>query len=322
MESAYPHGAPERRVKRWWTYQAERFPLLAHGPLIAAFSFCAVAYSANLRQPGAWPDLRSFLVAFATSLIFFFQLRVADEHKDFEEDSRWRPYRPVPRGLVTLKELAVLFAVGCAVQLGLALWMKPALVVWLGVTWLWLASMSKEFWVRDWLKARPVVYLWSHMIIMPLIDFYATSCDWTLHQTLPPAGLGWFLGASLCNGVVIELGRKIRAPESEEEGVETYSSLWGPQKAAAAWLAMVAATAIFGSLAGLRTRAALPIALVLGFAFLLRAVLAFRYLAKPLPGRAKAIELGSGLWTLTLYLSLGLLPHLADRLEPLLRMFR
>lgn len=304
-------------MKRWWTYQAERFPLAAHGPLIAAFSFCAVAYSANLRAAGAWPTLRSFGVAFATSLIFFFQLRVADEHKDFEEDSRWRPYRPVPRGLVTLKELAVLFAVGCAVQLGLALWHRPSLVLWLGITWVWLASMSKEFWVRDWLKARPVVYLWSHMVIMPLIDFYATSCDWTLHQPLPPRGLEFFLLASLCNGVVIELGRKIRAPEQEEEGVETYSALWGPRKAATFWALMVLATAVFGGLAGLRTRAPLAIGLVLGLGFLIRLLLALRYVASPLPGPAKAIEVGSGLWTLTLYLSLGLLPHAHRWLAPL-----
>jgi 4-hydroxybenzoate polyprenyltransferase len=35
-----------------------------------------------------------------------------------------------------------------------------------------------------------------------------------------PAGLFWFLAASFCNGVVIEIGRKIRAPAQEEEGVD------------------------------------------------------------------------------------------------------
>jgi len=27
---------------RWWIYQKERFPLVAYGPLVAAFSFAAV----------------------------------------------------------------------------------------------------------------------------------------------------------------------------------------------------------------------------------------------------------------------------------------
>ena len=36
-------------MNRWWIYQKERFPLLAHGPLIFAFSACAVAFSSLLR---------------------------------------------------------------------------------------------------------------------------------------------------------------------------------------------------------------------------------------------------------------------------------
>jgi hypothetical protein len=83
------------------------------------------------------------------------------------------------------------------------------------------------------------------------------------------------------------------------------------------WLVMVLATAVFGTLAGLRTRAPLAIGIVLGVGFLIRMLLALRYVASPLPGRAKAIEVGSGLWTLTLYLSLGLLPHAHRWLAPL-----
>lgn len=294
---------------RWWTYQRERFPLAAHGPLVAAFSFCAVAYSANLRSPGAWPSACAFLVAFASALLFFLQLRIADEHKDAEEDRRWRPYRPVPRGLVSLRELAWVSAGGCVLQAALAGWHRPVLLLWLGLTWAYLAAMSKEFGLRHWLKARPLAYLGSHMLIMPLIDFYATSCDWTLHQAWPPRGLEWFLAASFCNGVVVELGRKIRAPQEEEEGVETYSVLWGPRGAALAWVAMVGATAFFGTLAALRTRAPWTVGGLLAAAFLVRTLLASRFIAAPSPNRAKAIEVGSAVWTLTLYLSLGLAPH-------------
>jgi hypothetical protein len=304
-------------LKRWWIYQKERFPLAAHGPLIAAFSFSAAAYSANLRAPGAWPAPVSVAVAFVSSLLFFLQLRIADEHKDFEEDSRWRPYRAVPRGLVKLRELAAIFVAGCLIQAGLALWLQPRLVLWLGLTWAYLAAMSREFGVRAWLKARPVTYLWSHMIIMPLIDFYASGTDWTLHLQRPPRGLEWFLAASFCNGVVIELGRKIRAPKEEEEGVETYSALWGPRRAALAWAAMVGATAVCGILAARNTGAPGTVAVILVTAFLIRVLLSLRFIAGPSAARAKAIELGSGLWTLTLYLSLGFAPHFSAWLSRL-----
>ena len=40
-------------TNRWWVYQRERFPIFAHGLLIAAFSFSAVSFSMLLREaPG------------------------------------------------------------------------------------------------------------------------------------------------------------------------------------------------------------------------------------------------------------------------------
>jgi 4-hydroxybenzoate polyprenyltransferase len=108
-------------MNRWWIYQRERFPLAAHGPLILAFSASAVSYSALLRGSSTAPSLRSFAVAFVVSLGSFLLLRIADEFKDQEEDAKYRPYRPVPRGLVRLRELAWI-GVGVAVgQLALAL---------------------------------------------------------------------------------------------------------------------------------------------------------------------------------------------------------
>ena len=67
---------------RWWTYQKERFPIAAHGPLILAFSACAVSYSALLRV--GTPEFSGYVVAFVTCLLFFLQLRIADEFKDAE----------------------------------------------------------------------------------------------------------------------------------------------------------------------------------------------------------------------------------------------
>src|SRR5688500_2830765 len=100
---------------RWYTYQKERFPLLAHGTLIAAFSACAVAFSSMLRGAPS-PGWQAYLTAFVVCLLMFLQLRIADEFKDAEEDARWRPYRPVPRGLVTLSSLRIIFILAAMVQ--------------------------------------------------------------------------------------------------------------------------------------------------------------------------------------------------------------
>lgn len=296
-------------ASRWWIYQRERFPILAHRPIIAAFSLSAVSYSALLRGQQHLPGWKPCLVAFASSFLFFLQLRLADEFKDFEEDSRFRPYRAVPRGLVSLKELGIVWAGCIAIQLGLAVWLAPRLIAWLALTWTYLGLMSKEFFARRWLKARPITYMVTHMAIMPLVDFYTTACDWVpTGHSRPPHGLLWFLLVSFFNGMVVEIGRKIRLPQDEEKGVETYSFLWGRSKAVAAWLAMMVCTAAFAYIAALGIGFALPMLVLLIVLFSIAAAVGTYFLRAEVSGRGKRIELMAGVWSLLMYLSLGFVP--------------
>jgi 4-hydroxybenzoate polyprenyltransferase len=293
---------------RWWVYQRERFPVLAHGALIAAFSLSAVSFSRLLRGQTTLPGVGPTLVAFATSFLFFLQLRIADEFKDFEEDAKYRPYRPVPRGLVSLRELGLLGAACAAAQGALALWLDPSLLLLLAGVWLYLALMSKEFFAAEWLKARPVLYLISHMAILPLVDLYATACDWWVAGESAPRGLIWFLLVSYFNGIVIEVGRKVRAPADEERGVNTYSALWGPRAAVAVWLGALGVTAALAGVAAARVGWLAPAAGVLAVLLTGAAAVAGNFLARPSSGSAKRIEVTSGLWTVLMYLTLGAVP--------------
>ncbi|PTY01470.1 hypothetical protein DB346_12005 [Verrucomicrobia bacterium LW23] len=303
-------------------YQRERFPVLAHGPLVLAFSACAVCFSALLRGVGgetgapgpdvatiAPPTWHAFLVAFVTSFISFLHLRIADEFKDLEEDTLYRPYRPVPRGLVTLRELAVLGIAGAVIQLALALWLDARLLVPLLATWAYLALMSREFFCRDWLKARPITYMWTHMLIMPLIDFYATACDWLpTRDAVPPPGLAWFVAVSFFSGFIIEIGRKIRSPLDEEAGVPTYSATWGRGRAVTTLAVVIGLTSLSAILAAACIRFAQPVAVVIVAMLLVYAAISARFLGNPSPGRGKSFELFAALWTLALYLGLGVAP--------------
>lgn len=299
--------------RRWLIYQHERFPLLGHGPLVAAFSLSAVCFSSLLRGSTAFPSLNTLLVAFFGSLCFFLQLRIADEFKDAEEDARYRPYRPVPRGLVTLRALGAVGLGAAALQLGLSLWLAPLLALWLLFTWAYLGLMSKEFFVGRWLRAHPFTYMWTHMLIMPLIDVYTSACDWVPAQVALPHGLTWFLIASFFNGMVIEVGRKIRAPEHEETGVQTYSVIWGRRGAVAAWLAALLLTGVSAAVAASRIQFLLPVAVLLGIAWLTAVIVSWRFLCRPEAARARLFEPFSGVWTLLLYLGLGIIPLLLRR---------
>jgi hypothetical protein len=295
---------------RWWIYQRERFPIIAHGVLILAFSSSAVCFSSLLRGRAVLPPLLVVTVAFGTAFLFFLQLRIADEFKDFEEDSRYRPYRAVPRGLVSLRELGMLGVIAAAIQLLLGLALAPSIVLLLAVAWVYLALMSKEFFVGEWLKLHPVPYLISHMVIIPLVDFYATACDWWPTGGGMPPGLGWFVAASYCNGIVIEIGRKIRAPADEETGVNTYSALWGPPTAVLIWLGAMLVTGICAALAAVQIDFVVPVVVALLAMWVTAAVVVWRFLATPTKPRSKLIEVLAGVWTILLYLSIGAVPLL------------
>lgn len=296
-------------ANRLWIYQRERFPLLAHSPVIAAFSLSAVSYSALIRGTRQLPDWKPYTVAFASSFLFFLQLRIADEFKDFEEDARYRPYRPVPSGLISLRDLSWIWAGCIVIQLVLALWLAPRLIVLLLLTWIYLGLMSKEFFARRWLKARPITYMVTHMAIMPLVDLYTTSCDWAPAGFVrPPHGLLWFLLVSFFNGMAVEIGRKIRSPQDEELGVETYSFLWGRQNAIIAWLGVLACTAGFAYVAAGRIGFARPIFVLLSVLFLAALAVAIYFLQGAVPKGGKFVEAMAGVWSLLMYLSLGFIP--------------
>jgi 4-hydroxybenzoate polyprenyltransferase len=298
-------------MSRWVTYQRERFPLAAHGPLVAAFSASAVCYSSLIREGSSLPRAASLLVAFVTSLLFFLQLRIADEFKDFEDDSKYRPYRAVPRGLVTLRELGWVGAGAAAIQLVLALMLEPTIVWILALAWIYLALMTREFFVAGWLKRHPVLYMTSHMVILPLVDLYATACDWwTAGLRVPPNGLLWFLVVSYLNGLVVEIGRKVRVPADEEHGVDTYSALWGTGRAARVWLFMVLLTALAAWRAAAEIGTGGPMVILLAVLVFACAAAAMKVARSERTGAGKTVELMSGLWTVVMYLGLGAVPVL------------
>ncbi len=289
-------------MNKWWVYQKERFPVLKNGLLVLAFSGAAVTYSGLITASSvSW---KSYTVAFISCFLFFLQLRIADEFKDAEEDALHRPYRPVPRGLITLHELKVVFLISCVIQFALAFIISPYLLITLGITWLYLALMSQEFFVREWIVQRPITYLWTHMLIMPLIDLYATSCQWISAGEKPWLGLTFFLGASFGNGLVIEIGRKLRLPANEEVGVPTYSKLWGLKRALIIWWGSLLGTLVFACIAASRINA-LPLTSI-SLTFLLFSALLL--CCKSQWHSEKHFEAFSGLWTLVLYLNLGIIP--------------
>ena len=310
-------GAATRRAglpARFWAYQRERFPLAGFVPIIAAFTFSSAAYSRLARGSSGFIPWNRFGVGALTALVFFFMLRVLDEHKDQDVDRRFRPELPVPRGLVSLGELRAIGGGGLAVAVALNALILPMLLVPIAIVAGWAALMTREFFVRDWLRAHPTAYLLTHMAIMPLIDTYTTGLDWLSVGRHLPSGLGLFLGVTFLNGMLIEIGRKLRAPDAEREGVDTYTRAWGLRRAPVVWLILLATAASLATMA-LRHVGSGALELgTIGLALLWAARAAVRFVRRPGTATATGVEQASQLWMFATYLALGTLPFLVRSL--------
>ncbi|MCL2145358.1 MAG: UbiA family prenyltransferase [Endomicrobia bacterium] len=294
-------------IRRFLIYQNERFPFFVYGLMVFAFSFSAMSYSKILRNitDFSWTAL---VFGTLTAFISFFLLRLFDEFKDAEDDAKHRPYLPVPRGLISFKELKFIIAAVIGLQIIINFFFLPSMLWILALVLVYMFIMAKEFFIRKWLRKHPIAYLISHMMIMPVFDFYTTGLDWNISGAGLPRGLAIFLIVTFLNGVVIEIGRKIRPKEAEEAGVETYSYLWGSKNAVYVWLTVLFITFIFANIACFYAGFGKYSFLFLLFFMVFCSLPALKFLKDNSKKTSAKIETMSGVWTLGMYLSLGGIP--------------
>lgn len=320
-------------MKKWWIYQKERFPLSQYVPMIVAFAVSGISYTYRLSyldsrmtyslyiqeeigEGGTGffnfyqhsPVVIGYLIAIITTLIWFMLLRIADEHKDYEEDKLYRPYRAVPRGLITLKELKYLGILLIVIQVGLTAWWHETAFYALMMAYVWFGLMSVEFGVADWLKKQHTLYLLSHMAMMLFINVYVTSLAWGnvgFSRRLIP-----YLLVGYAAGLVLEVGRKIRAKEEEENGVDTYTAVWGVKKAVIVWLICVGlslvVTAVSAAMIGFG-QVVLAIFILLYFTAL---YFSMRFIKVSTKKNAKFFKIFPAVWLLLSYMVLGILSWL------------
>jgi len=301
---------PRSLSARLWTYQAVRFPVATQGALIVLFALACVCFGALTRAlPGAPPAPTVFVVLIVVFLLFF-QLRVADEHRDYEEDLAARPELPVPSGVITLPELDIFFTGALAIQVVLTAALHPPLLALLVLPWLWIFLVRNDFFDRALLKRRPLLSLALHLVFFPLVALYAAAAGQLPETGVLSPALPVFLALSAAAAMAMEFARKCRAQGDERIGVVTYSSLWGTVRAGMATASTVAAIVVSGALSFVATGTPgwwyLPATLV-GFGAFLAAT---GYAEKPTAWRANAL-LGwvAGATALT-YFSVGVLPYL------------
>ena len=215
---------------RYLVFVEERFPPGVYLPLICIFAAAgyvpSIAWSGTVFQP-----LRFVAAAVVVGLAFL-HLRLIDEVKDAEVDRLGRPSRPLPRGLVTDRELtrvavaALLLALVTATSMGVV----PLLALLPATIFILLADV--EFLAPRWVHRDLVVYALAHSMVVPSLMVFAWFAASAAQPSLALPSLvilAWGVGLGL------EISRKTYGPDEERAFVETYSSALGRRRAG--WLA-------------------------------------------------------------------------------------
>ncbi|NNM52254.1 MAG: UbiA family prenyltransferase [Pseudomonadales bacterium] len=170
---------------------------------------------------------------------FFLTLRILDEHKDYSGDCLHHPERVLQQGLITLRDLRWIALLCVLMQVGFALVFDAhgaILIAW-GIMATWTVLMTREFFIADWLTRHLTWYAISHMLVMPLIVFWLARM--AVPSILPDTSLITLMLLAFASGFCFEITRKTKGPEEEQEGVDSYSKIFGPHLAAKVIMGLV-----------------------------------------------------------------------------------
>jgi 4-hydroxybenzoate polyprenyltransferase len=295
------------RIARLRAYLDERFPLGGHGLLILSFysSNQFLAHALNSSTEPMRYDLTS-LCGSLTLLLFFLHLRIFDDHKDYRADCRHFPHRVLQRGVISLAELKRLAALAIVGEFCLAAICGPAALVALTTAFVFSLLMLKEFFVGQWLKRHFLVYASVHMLVMPLLSLVIYSFATGRYIWEAP---GWYWLYSLVSFFVAfnwEISRKIRAPEEEIDGVDSYTRVFGTYGAAYLVLAVRLVDTGLVVLVGMHLGVSPWFYLLLAALFLVCMVGFAQYRLAPSPQTARRMELYAGLYIFAFDLALAI----------------
>jgi 4-hydroxybenzoate polyprenyltransferase len=218
----------------WWVFIRERFPLPIYVLMVVGILFSVQLQSQPVSE-GANPLV--WILSLAGLFLFFFELRLMDEIKDYTKDLTAHPDRPLPRGVLTIDQATGMMRGLWWVMLGLsavcALLLSLAAGGWYLVVTLWLGLMYREFFIGRWLTDRPILYAASHQIIMlPLVYFVAASHGAdalsTLMTSMALAMMFGFFAYEICRKLDPHADRVLL----------TYLQIYGP-KVTFLWLALL-----------------------------------------------------------------------------------
>jgi len=225
-----PHKETPARSwhRRVWRLTHERFPLYPNVVLLLLqFAIIFTIVYRFFSIPAFEFPLTDFIFGSISSVLFVYLLRVFDELKDYKTDLIDFPDRPLAAGLISHRDIKILWIAVTALLFILQIpfldrpYVLTAFAVimvysFLAFRWFFLEKYIRPSLPLALLTHNPIVYLYSFYTISffaPNIGGYITSVILLIvGDTM--ATTAW------------ELSRKIRGTK-EEDSYTTYSKIWG-----------------------------------------------------------------------------------------------
>lgn len=304
--------------KKWYTYQKERFPIVMFGTYIFCIVF-AVFCCSNISNEYLINSYKMFqespitnkiewlklIPMFMVAFFQFLMIRITDEFKDYKEDCKYRPYRPVPRGLVTLKELKILFIICSILQVIITLIFNKSGLILLALVWAFSGLLSKDFFIKKFIDKHMLFGVLLDELLMLVLVFYLSSYIIVPNmciEALVFSNLGDILLISYLISWTVEIARKIRSREDEEEGVKTYTAVFGIRKAIL--ILFILETLLM--LLQLKVLGTAHLPWIIGV-YALTNIINLLFAKKKNKKLAKMTELSANIYIIIVYLSMGLL---------------
>ena len=201
---------------KFYHYQRVRFPVF-----LLLVSLLSVIVSSAAVVSDAKPDPSRLFLALLAAIAYILHIRIIDEHRDFYHDTAHHKDRPIQRGVISLKELKKIDFVMIFLILASALLLSVYHVgVAMGLL-LYTYFAEREFFLGEFIRRHFFWYNAINIIQMLLLQIFVYSF-FTKIILINGLIVTHFLFTGV-GAVMLEFLRKIKTPDRESTGEDTYT---------------------------------------------------------------------------------------------------
>ena len=209
-------------LTKLYKYQKKRFPLVVLSfTTISVVLSSAIVISENVSRA-------VIINSFLATLLYLFHIRIIDEIRDYNHDSKFHKNRPIQKGIITLKELKLANTFGMLIFFIIAFFYGKDTIALSFILLSYSFLALKDFFLNE--KIRKKFFLYNsiniiQMLILQLFLYSFFTNNFTFNIIIILHLMFVFI-----NFVIIEVMRKIKIPKKESIGKDTYSWHFGFRK--------------------------------------------------------------------------------------------